>query len=114
MLENDIPTEEFTSTLVLPADENNTLDNFSVSGESHQTPDPDEIVDETPEELPTSSFSTVPKDVQSPPAPSEEPFVEPPKHTYASIVCEKHFFYKFHFCMLRIKSYLSSLQSNIR
>lgn len=112
MLENDIPTEEFNSSLLLPADENNTHDNFSVSGESNQTPDPDEIVDETPEELPTSSFSSVPKDVQSPPAPSEEPFVEPPKHTYASIVCES-ISYKFIFCILCIKSYLSSLQSNI-
>lgn len=88
MLENDIPTEDFTSTFLLPADENNTVDNFSVSEESNQTLDPDEIVDETPEELPTSSFSSVPEDVQSPPAPLEKPFVEPPKHTYASIVCE--------------------------
>lgn len=111
MVENDIPTEEFDSALLLPADENNTLDNVSVSGESNQPPDPDEIVDETPEELSTSSFLSVPKDVQRPPPP-DEPFVEPPKHTYASIVCES-VSYKFTFCLLCINSYLSSFESNI-
>lgn len=85
MLEEDISTEDFISTPV-PADENNSPDNYSVSGEPNQTPDPDEIVDETPEELPTSSFSSVPKDVQDSPAPIEEPVGEPPKHTYASIL----------------------------
>lgn len=86
MLEEDIPAEDLISS-PLPADENNTLDNFSVSGEPNQAPDPDEIVVETPAELPTSSFSSAPKDVEDPPALVEELVEEPPKHTYASIVC---------------------------
>ncbi|KAL0920224.1 hypothetical protein M5K25_009344 [Dendrobium thyrsiflorum] len=83
-LEEDIPTDYLISTS-LP-DENNTLDNFGVSGEPNQAPDPEEIVDETPAELPTSSFSSVPKAAQDPPAPVQEPVGEPPKHTYASIL----------------------------
>ncbi|KAH0463585.1 hypothetical protein IEQ34_008167 [Dendrobium chrysotoxum] len=85
-LEEDIPTDYLISTS-LP-DENNALDNFGVSEEPNQAPDPEEIVDETPAELPTSSFSSVPKAAQDPPAPApvQEPVGEPPKHTYASIL----------------------------
>ncbi|XP_020586413.1 putative G3BP-like protein [Phalaenopsis equestris] len=86
MLEEDIPAEDYNST-PLSADENNTLNNFCVPEEPNEAPNPDEIVDETPAELPTCSFSSEPpKDMQEPPAPVEEPVREPPKHTYASIL----------------------------
>lgn len=83
VLGEDIPTDDFLPP-PLPADEDNSDEDFSVSEQPNQAPDLDESIDETHDEPPTGSFSSMPNAVQPPPA--EEPVEDPPKHTYASIL----------------------------
>ncbi|KAK8941451.1 hypothetical protein KSP39_PZI009797 [Platanthera zijinensis] len=84
MLGEDIPERDFISPPVL-VDENNEIDNFFVPGQSDQTPDSDEIIDETPIEQPSNSVLIVPNILQDP-VPEEETVGERPKHTYASVL----------------------------
>ncbi|KAK1284219.1 hypothetical protein QJS10_CPB21g00170 [Acorus calamus] len=70
-----------------PVEENDIVDKYSIPEPQQQVPEEDNRVEETPAEEPVSSFPAVTNTLQDlPPAPVEEPVVEPTKHTYASIL----------------------------
>ncbi|KAK8935465.1 hypothetical protein KSP39_PZI012872 [Platanthera zijinensis] len=86
ILGEDIPTEDFMSPL-LPAADDNSDNDFSISEQPIQAPLLDESVDETHAELSICLFSSLSNALQDQqPSLAEEPAVDPPKHTYASIL----------------------------
>lgn len=85
ILGGEIHAREFSAPV--PAEEDDTVDKYSIPEPQQQVMESDEEIDKTPVEEPTASYPDATNNKRdSPPAPAEEPVVEPPKKTYASIV----------------------------
>ncbi|PIA36218.1 hypothetical protein AQUCO_03400259v1 [Aquilegia coerulea] len=83
----EIQTRDFVASSNV--EENDLVDNYSFpeQQEQHQALETNNIVDDTPVEELTSSFSHAMSSIQDPsPVIIEEPVGEPQKHTYASIL----------------------------
>nr|XP_010920289.1 putative G3BP-like protein [Elaeis guineensis] len=73
-----------------PAEEDDTVDKYSIPEPQQQALECDEEIDKTPAEEPTASYPDAMNNMRDPsPAPAEEPVGEPPKKTYASILQAK-------------------------
>ncbi|KAK1266237.1 hypothetical protein QJS04_geneDACA000077 [Acorus gramineus] len=86
----EVQTREFSNSD--PVEENDVVDKYSIPEPQQQVSEVDNWVEETPVEEPVASIPAAMNAVQDlppapvPPAPVEEPVVEPTKHTYASIL----------------------------
>lgn len=81
-------TEENDSAVPVNSEESETVDKYTVPEPQHVLEVDDRVEEEIPVDEPVASFaSTLNLRDQPPPLPVEEAIREPPKHTYASIVC---------------------------
>ncbi|KAG1354028.1 putative G3BP-like protein [Cocos nucifera] len=88
MLGEEIHAREFSAPV--PAEEDDTVDKYSIPEPQHQVLESDEEIDKTPAEEPTASYPDAMNNMRDPPsALVEEPVDEPPKKTYASILQAK-------------------------
>lgn len=86
MIGEEIQAREYNAAI--HAEENETVEKYIIPEPQQQVLEPDERMDETSTEEPTVSYPNVMTTMRDPPpAPAEEPVGEPPKQTYASIVC---------------------------
>ncbi|KAG0491717.1 hypothetical protein HPP92_005115 [Vanilla planifolia] len=86
ILGEDIPLREFSSPPI-PVEINNEVENYSVPVQQQEAPGFEEREDEPPAEQSSASVSSVSSTIHDQPVPAEELVEEPPKHTYASILC---------------------------